>query len=171
MTRPSKPLLAVLGLTLATSLFLALQPDADDAVAPAVPTRQRGDTARPAPAKPERQAPVWPTALPARDAVSWRPIDAAVANAWGVPLPEARPVAAAAPLTATEPPALDYTLIGRIDDAGQERALLMSPRRTLSVKVGDLLDGQWRVEALQDDGVDLVWLQGGVHQVIGYKKL
>jgi hypothetical protein len=161
-----------LGLTLAASIYLAFQPEDDELPAPVAASR-RGDStaARSGVSRPPVSASLaWPTALPARDAASWRPMDVAVASAWGVPppAPPARP-AVAVVASAAEPPPLPYTLIGRIDDGGQAVALLAGPRRTESVKAGDRLDQDWRVEAVQDDGVHLLWLPGRVPQLIGYK--
>jgi len=175
MSALPRPLVAALGLTLAAALYLSLQTDDEEAGVAPVPPRQRntraytrGGAVLP---QPETPVPAWPIALPERDAAAWRPVGPAVAQAWGVPPPAAKPVGLPPPPTAPEPepPALDYTLIGRVEDAGEQRALLMSPSRTLSLKVGDVVDGQWRVMALHDDGVDLVWQPTGQHRLIGYK--
>jgi hypothetical protein len=171
MTALPRPLLAALGLTLFVTLYLWLQADDVSTVAPSARTRQRSMNVRGAPdlPRPEAQAPVWPDALPVRDVQSWQPVDSAVAQAWGVPPPAVQAAVPAMLPTTPEPPALDYALIGRIDEAGQQRALLMSPRRTLSLKVGDVVEGQWRVVGLADDSVDLVWQPTGQHRLIAYK--
>jgi hypothetical protein len=177
-------------LTLAAAAYLALAPDdAADAERVALrPTRpsRPGDGAaaagRPAvsaagalPARGNGTASApprrWPQALAARPADAWPTLDDAAARAWGLPPPAPPPPPTAAAVAATpQAPPLGYHFIGRIDEGdGLQRGYLASATRTLGVKPGDEIDGQWRVEAVSADGVALLWLPGGLRQVIGFK--
>jgi hypothetical protein len=118
----------------------------------------------------------WP-APPARRASEAWPFDAERAQAWVVPPPPPpppppRPVIAA-PLAAAsavpQPPPFPYTLIGRIDDGSAVHALLSSPTQTLGVKALDVIDGQWRVEAVDARGVSLTWLPGGQRKTVAFR--
>ena len=65
-------------------------------------------------------------------------------------------------------PAFPYTLIGQLDD-GRPQALLTGPLRSLAVAAGEVIDGQWRVDAVQAQGITLTWLPGGQRQTLGFK--
>ena len=65
-------------------------------------------------------------------------------------------------------PAFGYALIGRLDD-GQAHALLTGPLRSFDVRAGDVLDGQWRIDAVTTEGLTVTWLPAGKRQQIGFK--
>ena len=66
-------------------------------------------------------------------------------------------------------PKFPYTLIGRIDDAGQVHALLEGPQATLGVKAQDVVDGQWRIDSIGPTGLSVIWLPGGQRQLLAYR--
>jgi hypothetical protein len=72
-------------------------------------------------------------------------------------------VASAAP----QPPEFPYTLIGRLDD-GQARALFTNRTRSFGAKAADVIDGVWRVDAVDEDAVTLTWLPGGISRTLAF---
>jgi hypothetical protein len=56
-------------------------------------------------------------------------------------------------------PAFPYQLIGRLEEAGgASQVFLSGPARSLSVRAGEVIDGQWRVEGIAPNGLQLLWL-------------
>jgi hypothetical protein len=108
---------------------------------------------------PPRQ-PAWP-ALVNAGRVAWQGLPPAP------PPAPARAAAPAAPLRPA-PPKLPYTLFGRYEDGAGPVAWLLSPQRTLAVRVGDQLEAQWRVEAIGPQQVVLTWLPGGERQTLSF---
>ncbi len=177
-----------LAATLAATAWLMLQDEPGDAVVGAADARRIG----PAAARPDRGDPrsrddavagqrarpgaatateAWPEP-PADRAAIEAPVDAV---AWSAPEPVVarvepppRPPTSAAPAAERALPAFPYVLIGRLDD-GRPQALLSGPLRSLAVAAGDVIDGQWRVDAVRDDGVTLTWLPGGQQQQLGFR--
>ena len=115
---------------------------------------------RPLPRGPGRRAPALRGRQPRR-----RPLPRG--GAPPAPPTASRPQAAPVPTAATpaEAPAFPYTLIGRLDD-GEARALLSGPTRSFGVKAADVIDGQWRVDAIAPRGLMLTWLPGGVKKTL-----
>lgn len=106
----------------------------------------------------------WPAPRDINDRSPWRPAPARGLAAWnGPPPPPPPPPARQAARTAARPqpqaPAFPYTLIGRLDD-GEPQALLSGPMRSFGVKVNEVIDGQWRLDAVGPEGVTLTWLPG-----------
>ncbi len=70
-------------------------------------------------------------------------------------------------------PPVPYQMIGRVvEGAGSqaiEVALLAGPNKALSVRRGDVIDGQWRVEQVSTSGVSLTWLPAKLPQNIAFK--
>ena len=160
--------------TVAATAWAALQPDAplpapvlrdstsaSSSARVSRPDLAPGKAAASAPAWPEptHRRGDWPTA-PAKAVAAWSAVAAAPAAA--VPRPAAAASAADKPV---EAPAFPYTLIGRLDD-GEARALLAGPMRSFGVKASDVIDGQWRVDAVQPRGLALTWLPGGVKKTL-----
>jgi len=117
------------------------------------------DTWPNAPTQDQRSA--WRTALP-QGLAAWRPSTP--------PAPPPAPPASALAEVAQAPPqapAFPYTLIGRVDD-GEPRALLSGPLRSFGVKAADVIDGQWRVDAVHAQGLTLTWLPGGIKTNIAF---
>ncbi len=150
-------LMAALLVTLATTGWLALQPDdeAQPAVAALVAPVEKRRPASPTPGPAARQP-----HTPARPVSAWgTPAPGAVA-AWAAPAT----VQAALPASAPErsaPPRFPYTWIGRVDDGASVQALLNGPQRSFGVRAGEVLDGRWRVEAIAATRLQLTWLPTG----------
>lgn len=156
--------------TLAVTVYTALQTD-DEATSPersaATPPRGSRPTA-PAAAK---VATSWPDPPRAGLRPAWPAATPLGVAAWGPPASAAAPASAsAATLAAAVPPQappFPYTLIGRLDD-GEPRALLSGARRSLGAKAADVIDGDWRVDAVTPQGVTLTWLPGGIKKTITF---
>lgn len=162
--------------TLGAALWLGTQDDPDAAGVEPVVRKRNGPAA---PAEPSRSRVAaraeWPGAPAPRASEPW-PFDTALAQAWIPPPPPPPPPApastprtvtpAATPPQPAQPPAFPYTLIGRIEDGGAAQALLTGALRTLAVKPLDVVDGQWRVDAVEARSVVLTWLPGGQRQTL-----
>jgi hypothetical protein len=72
-------------------------------------------------------------------------------------------------------PPLPYQMIGRLVEGegaqAADVALLASPQRALSVRRGDVIDGQWRVEQVGASGVQLLWLPGQLPQTLAFRQI
>ena len=70
-------------------------------------------------------------------------------------------------------PPLAYQMIGRVVEGegakAVEVAMLSGPNAVLSVKRGDVIDGQWRVEQVSPTGVSLTWLPAKLPQNIVFR--
>lgn len=68
---------------------------------------------------------------------------------------------------------MPYQMIGRLFEGegpkAVEMALLTGPSQVLSVKRGDVIDGQWRVEQVTASGVNLTWLPAKLPQNIAFR--
>jgi len=167
--------------TLAATAWAALQTDdappaserSRTAVATGNPTaaagRERASrTVTPASAA----ADAWPEAPSMERRAPWPAAAAQGVSAWGTPAPPPAPaappptnsVAVAAPPQA---PPFPYTLIGRIDD-GEPRALLSGPLRSFGVKQAEVLDGTWRIDAVEAQGITVTWLPAGLKKIIPF---
>lgn len=186
---PSRNLRWALLATVAATAWAALQPDDEPGVdVPAAASRRAapapgpsqvstGHAARGGSTPTQAAAAAragWPAAPAANRDPGLTAVTPTALAAWQ-PLPPPPPpppvVAASAPVAALPPPppAFPYTLIGRVDDGGQVQVLLSSPLRTISARVNDLVDGQWRLESIQPGGVVLVWVSGGQRQTVNYR--
>ncbi len=175
----SRPLQWVLGASVVATAVVALLPD--DEAAPAV-------ARAPAPPRllPVVPAPVavrWPSAdvadaidaTAASDArADWPAVSSLALQAWGMPAP-APPTPPAAPppsrlaeLAAPQAPPFPYTLIGRIDDERGPQLLLSGPLKTIAARVADVIDGQWRVDAVESGSATVTWLPGALPQIVTY---
>lgn len=164
----SRALVALLAASLLATLWAASQ-SSPEAVDSGVALAPRKAVARAAPsvAGAAASAPAaWPALPVARS--PWPRL--AQATAWGPPPAPPMPMAAKAKTASTAddapagpPPAppFPYTLIGRFEDGPLTQAMLSSPRRTLGVKAKDVIDGQWRVDAVDATGMTLTWLPSG----------
>ena len=154
-----------LAATLAATAWVATRPEGDMASIAVVEPVRKPMTAASAPPPQAGVRQPW-AAASAEQLAAWQP----------PPLPPAPPpppqptVAAPAPPSAPPPP---YQMIGRLVEGegaqAVELALLTSPSRTLSVKRGDVIDGQWRVEQVSTGGVSLTWLPSRLPQNIVFK--
>ena len=135
------------------------------------PAAGSASTAAPAawPDRPTRTDPSpWPTA-DAHALAAWSPAAPSAASA----TPPRFAATTALPASATPPapvaPPFPYQLIGRFDDGGASQALLLGATQTLGVRAGDVVDGQWRVEAVDGAGVSLTWIPAGLRQTLNFR--
>ncbi|MFG6442144.1 hypothetical protein [Roseateles sp. LKC17W] len=168
MKKPAPRHLALFG-TLALSLAATAWVSQDDA-----------DTPAPVAASPRRAAPAntastdWPG--PAASArAAWPDLDVQARAAWG----EAAPTTSKpAPPRAIDKPAAEqpappiappfpYQLVGRLTD-GASRAVLNNAQRSAVVGVGEMVDGQWRVDAVEPAGLRLTYLPLGQAQLVPF---
>lgn len=119
----------------------------------------------------------WPAPPAARGSEPWA-FDAQQGQAWSAPPAPAAPPpvavappapAAAAVAAAPQAPPFPYVLIGRIEEGRAVHALLSGPVQTLGVRVEDVIDGQWRVDAIDARGLAITWLPGGLRQTVLFR--
>jgi hypothetical protein len=156
-----------LAATLAATAWVATRPD-DEAVAPVAAPARRPVVAAAVPTivapPPPSARQLWADASPAQLA-AWQPLP---------PPPPAPPPPVVAPSppppVAPQPP---YQMIGRVVEGegakAVEVALLSGPNKAVSVKRGDVIDGQWRVDQVSTSGVSLTWLPGQLPQNIAFR--
>ena len=172
-------LLLASAVTAAATAWAALQPDQDAAPRPAsgvsAPPRSAAVRATASTAQPVPDA-GWPRPPGTDERRAWQAPTPQGLAAWSAPSPPpppAPPTRPAAPPNAAAPPpppAFPYALIGRIDD-GQPLALLSGPLRSFGVRVADVVDGQWRIDAVQAQGLTVTWLPGSVQKTVSYLPL
>ncbi|MDR7297240.1 hypothetical protein J2X16_002587 [Pelomonas aquatica] len=160
-----------LATTLAATAWVATQPGDEAAVV--APVRRAAPVAAAASAALTASAPVVGTReawaeVPPEQLAAWQPPPPPP------PLPAAAPAPAAPPPPPTAPP-LPYQMIGRVVEgegaAAVEVGLLAGPNRALSVKRGDVIDGQWRVEQVSTQGISLTWLPAKLPQNIAFRPI
>lgn len=161
---------AALAATLAATVWVATRPDDEAAAAVAAPARRSSavisaTAPTPAPAAFAGARQPWAEA-PAAQLAAWQPPPPP-------PPPPAPPPAAAAPPPPPVAPPAPYQMIGRVVEGegakAVEVALLTGPNKALSVRRGDVIDGQWRVEQVSISGVSLTWLPAKLPQNIVFK--
>lgn len=168
LSRRQWALAFALGAAVAACVWAAQLPDAElSEGAEAMPARRPMPVASAAlPASGWALAPrePWPEAEPAALA-AWQPAPPPQVQ---TPLPQSQAQPAPPPPQA---PAFPYQLIGRLVQAGRAQALLGSEQRSLAVQAGDTIDGQWRVQAVGEDSLELLWLPGPLPQTLRFKPL
>ncbi|MET0517221.1 MAG: hypothetical protein ABW005_00160, partial [Burkholderiaceae bacterium] len=96
------------------------------------------------------------------------------------PPPPPPPQVVAAPPAPPPPPMappFPYQLIGRLvegEGSGkgeQAQALLAGPTRSLAVKAGEVVDGQWRVDQVGATQLSLTWLPARLKQTISFRPM
>lgn len=170
MKKPAPRQLALFG-TLALSLAATAWVSQDDADTPATAAAaaspRRAAAANTAPSD-------WPG--PAASArAAWPDLDIQARAAWGeaapttashTPPPAMAEPAAEQPAPPRAPP-FPYQLVGRLTD-GASRAVLNSAQRSAVVGVGEVVDGQWRVDAVEPTGLRLTYLPLGQAQLVPF---
>lgn len=175
----SRLLMAALALSLAATAWVASRDD-EASEAPTASTSPRTSKAQAAPPT------GWPAALAAAatnaDGPAWPAPEPLARQSWGlaaepsaalatVAAEPAAPKAKAADTEVQAPsaaPPIAYQLLGRMDEAGRPRIVLSNAQRTLVLGVGELIDQQWRIEAIGPSGAQLLWLAGGQKQNLAY---
>lgn len=66
-------------------------------------------------------------------------------------------------------PRFPHTWVGRFDDDTTQRAVLAGPQHTWVVHAGDVIDGQWRIDSIQDRRMSLTYLPLQQQQTIAMK--
>lgn len=166
-------LLLALGLV-ATLLAAAFAPDPGESLVAPTPRAAAPGAGRPT-ETPATSGSVAARGRPADvDVLAIRPRDAVdeAPAAFGAPIrppapPRPVPVAASAPHAAAslpppppppQAPALPFRVLGRYVDGGEETLFLQHAERAVAVRVGDVLDGQYRVESLAAGVLTLIYL-------------
>ena len=149
----------LLGLAAAGALVLTDQGDKPEVVnvVPRAPLRQPDTAADLQKNLPRAKADSSSAIVPLR-ARGPRPAvqDAFAVRTWRKPVAVIPQIPA--PVPAPVAPALPYTFLGKQYLAGQWEVFLNAQGRTMIVRLGDTLDGAWRVQALQPPTLTLVHL-------------
>jgi hypothetical protein len=149
-----------LGAALAATLVAVLLVDAVD---------EGGDNAVPVAAVSRSPRPAAATAAPGRlslEALQRRRggqtaaeiADVFPAQSWYVPPPEAPPV--------RTPPPLPFAYLATVREAGGITVFLTAQNRNFPIKPGELIDGSYRVEAVDDRRVVFTYLPMGMKQTL-----
>jgi Cohesin domain len=128
-----------------------------------LPDRPQPDSAQPA--KTEARSPSSDgrfAALPSRDAIGKPRGELFGSRSWAPSPPVARAAPVAAPAAA--PPPMPYRIAGQVVHDGTARVVLARDDRVLTVREGEMLDDNYRVESIKADGVTLVYLPLGVRE-------
>lgn len=67
-------------------------------------------------------------------------------------------------------PAFPYRMIGRMDIDGSPHAVLSNGKDSFEVAPTRVLDGNWRVEDLNDAGMQMTWLPSGQKISVGFTR-
>ncbi|HXL76214.1 MAG TPA: cohesin domain-containing protein [Burkholderiales bacterium] len=129
-----------------------------------LPERPQPDSAQPA--KTEARSPSSDgrfAALPSRDAIGKPRGELFGFRSWAPSRPVVRAGPAAAP-AAPAPPPMPYRIAGQVVHDGAARVVLARDDRVLTVREGEMLDDNYRVESIKADGVTLVYLPLGVRE-------
>jgi hypothetical protein len=101
-------------------------------------------------------------ALPSRDAIGKPRGELFGVRSWAPSRPVVRAAPVAAPAAA--PPPMPYRIAGQVVHDGTARVVLARDDRVLTVREGEMLDDDYRVESIKADGVTLVYLPLGVRE-------
>jgi len=102
---------------------------------------------------------------PRREADPGEPGNVFTSKSWYVPPPPPPPPPPAAPAPPTAPP-LPFTYLGRFRDEGKAVIFLVKDDRVLTVKEGDLIEGNYRVEGIVGSRLDLTYLPLDIKQTL-----
>lgn len=170
MKRPAPRQIALftaLGVSLAATAWVA----GNDVPEVAEPAPRRSVAAQKAASPQDRQDWPGPASSPRS---AWPQADVEARRAWGETAAPATAVAAApaiAPTAEADPedaaPPFPYQLVGRMTDS-RPRVVLNGPQRSLVLGVGDVVDGHWRIEAIEPGGLRLKRLPEGPSQFIAF---
>lgn len=94
--------------------------------------------------------------------------------AWAGVLPPPPPPVSAVPVVLPPPPPpvaprFPHPWVGRFNDEALRRAVLSGPQSTWVVSEGDVIEGQWRVDAIRDRRMTLTYLPLNQQQTVGMK--
>jgi len=129
-----------------------------------LPERLQPDSAQPAKAEVRSASSDGRfAALPSRDAIGKPRGELFGFRSWAPSRPVVRAGPAAAPAAPTPPP-MPYRIAGQVVHDGTARVVLARDDRVLTVREGEMLDDNYRVESIKADGVTLVYLPLGVRE-------
>lgn len=162
-----------LAATVGATLWAGQLPADSDVVVTASAGQSRPNTVQRAvasAASPVASAPAVDWTLPVRG--PWQAASGVDLAAW-MPLPPPPPPPAPPPPPVPPPPptapAFPYQFIGRLTEGAMVHALLGGSSRTLAVKSGDVIDGQWKVEQIDGSGLVLTWQPAHLRQTIAFQ--
>lgn len=164
----------LLALALLATAWVATTPDTDNLLEPALPVRRAGLPAVAAAAV--LVSANLPNRLTRASPLVWPKAGAVELAAWGqlpppAPPPPSKPMLPTGPPpppSAPQAPSFPYQLIGRFHQGDHAQALVTNQVRTLALRAGEVVDGQWRVDKIDDAALHLTWLPGQFAQSIGY---
>lgn len=128
--------------------------DSTTAAADAIPAGRAGARAR---STRQGQVSELDLAMLHRQVDLQKPRNLFVTKSWYVAPPPPPPVQAAPPAPPTAPP-LPFTFLGRYWDSGKLIFFLVSGDRILSVKKGDIVDGNYRIDGVSGATLVITYL-------------
>ncbi|MGH8706261.1 MAG: cohesin domain-containing protein, partial [Burkholderiales bacterium] len=84
----------------------------------------------------------------------------------GAPPPPPQPAAAAASAPAPVAPPVPYRFAGKVRKGAEEEVLISKGDLVFAIKIGDTLDGMYRVESIGADRIELLYLPLGTRDRI-----
>jgi hypothetical protein len=100
-----------------------------------------------------------------RDAVAGEPGNVFTSKTWYVPPPPPPPTPPPPPPPPTAPP-LPFTYLGQLQDGGKSEIFLVKDDRVLTVKQGDIVEGNYRVDGIVGSKLELTYLPLGIKQTL-----
>lgn len=183
-----KPLLIGLAGVLGLTLWLSSQ-EADDGIE--VMTRQGPPGSAPASAPTPRERPAgntadtsaWIRQAMLEGAQGWarrrtqaaslppeRPMTSSMPSAWSAQqLPPPPPPPQGASSSAPVAPRFPHSWVGRVNDDAVQRAVLAGTVNTWVVRAGDVIEGQWRIDRIQERTMTLTYLPLAQSQTVSMK--
>jgi hypothetical protein len=101
--------------------------------------------------------------IPSRPSLRKIVSDPFLPRSWLPPMKRISPAAAS---PAPAPPPLPYRFAGRLNQGAVTQVFLGRGDEIIPIKVGDTIDGQYRIESISESGVTLVHLPTGIRQLI-----
>jgi hypothetical protein len=86
-------------------------------------------------------------------------------KSWYVPPPPPPPTPPPPPPPPAAPP-LPFTYLGQLQDGGKAEIFLVKDDRVLTVKQGDILEGNYRVDGIVGSKLELTYLPLGIKQTL-----
>jgi hypothetical protein len=100
-----------------------------------------------------------------REAVAGEPGNVFTSKSWYVAPPPPPPAPPVAPPPPTAPP-LPFTYLGRFQDGGKAEIFLVKDDRVLTVREGDIIEGNYRVDGIVGSRLELTYLPLGIKQAL-----
>jgi hypothetical protein len=100
-----------------------------------------------------------------RNATAGEPANVFTGKSWYVPPPPPPPTPPPPPPPPAAPP-LPFTYLGQLQDGGKAEIFLVKDDRVLTVKQGDILEGNYRVDGIVGSKLELTYLPLGIKQTL-----